>query len=521
MAAPANECTNLHRNEDGEYEDPITLEPIAPERLVHLPAGRFQYCYDAFELLRYIVSEHQARRKPTLPDTRAVLTLYGIEEVRRVARLSFPQLYKVVGLPRGREQIFAVENDARNYSNARAGSSYFSFADVADPIVEDMLYPDGIEETPADPFPGPYIDEAAVAARSSRERREDEEARARRAREAQEQAERPVRVEEPEAEEGIPQGEMLIEGEEARFDFQGEFARRMALAGEELDLEEREVQAEGQADPRQPRAGEFEVGNKLAVQVRPGEWRCGPREAIYDEREMDARFPMNNPYNIKIDSYCPVAELQELRALGHEVHDPHEEWALGVTLDVDGEAVLLHEDWGTPSCSSGGDRRNNDPCRPDLIEEIAARRPRRYLRMLGEENVGHEIEYRFDRPSQSLRCKDLDNPEGEESDCTEEMRNELGWHPVASDPDVISRRLTLRGPIDCATKQEWHAARASGQPIPWRECTEDQRVYLRQLPEDQGEFFRDLESGRYADELEAEDAAREARDGGQEFDEDE
>jgi len=479
--------------------------------------GELQFCYDALELLRYIQSEQNARKSPSLPDNRILLLPAGVEEVRRVARLSFQQRYQVAG-QRGQFPSFATEDEAAAYVAARPGRQLYlySFADVGDdPLLEDLLYPDGYEETPLDPIPGSYFDEREMAARSVRNRLQEQDERDRRQREAQEQEEQERREEQGEVllpREGLRVGDMereaiLVNGLplmlRERFIEPEDFERMMEREDEELRVREEEERNE----PEIRRDGEVEIGDILAVEVRQGEWRCGSKDDFYRRRQDDLRYPSPYPINLAPSEYCSVADLNALRVRGREVHDPSE-WGLGSTEDVHGEQVLFFPETGTPSCSSGGDNRLNDPCRPDLVEEVAARRPRRYLAM-SEPITNHEIEYRFDRPSQQLRCRDLDDMFAVEEDCTEEMREELGWNPVAEDSDIIDRRLTLRGSIECATKEQWHFSRATGQPIPWVECNEDQRNYLSQLPEHRGESFRNMESGRYADEIEAEDAARE------------
>jgi hypothetical protein len=494
-------CSNLNRNDAGEYEDPITLDVIPPGRIVHLPTAQVMLCYDALELLRYIHSEQNSRRPPTLPDNRNPLTAAGVSEVQRVARLSFPQLYKVVVLPRNRELTFTTKAEAQNYIAERQGLRFFSYADVEDPLEEDLLYPEGLEPTSSVPIPGPYIDEAAINQRVALESARDARERANREREAREQAAReaePARIIGEEGMQLLPPAEFeaMMEREDEELNLQENFAARLARAGEEKDEEF-----------AQPQAGEVEVGRILAREVRPGEWRCGDKEGLYRYRRERAADAGEHPewyrQSGNPNNYCPARVYNQLRAQGREINNDAE-WGLGEIIDVQGEQVLLSNEFGTPSCSGGGDGRLNDPCEPYLLEEVAARAPRRYIVISNEERADHEIEYRFAREDQRFYCRDLDDPQGGSYDCTDELREEFAWHPVAEDPDVMYRRLTLRGPIECATKEQWHQARASGEPIPWQPCTEEQIVSLRQLPEHRGEYFREMESGAYADEVEAE-----------------
>ena len=420
-------CTNIIPNEDGEYEDPISLSAIPPNRLVHLASGQLQFCYDALELLRYIRVEQNARRQPTLPDNRIILLPVGVEEVRRVARLSYPQRYQ---MEKDGRQIasFNTQEEAQIYINEEEDWQslyYYTIADVEnDPVLEDLLYPNGVEETPKGPIPGPYFDQEAMDARAVRNQQQE------------------IRVPE------VRNNEDLL------------------------------------------REGEEDLGSTIAKQVRRREWRCGNKDFIYRWRSNGNGF--FDHYQPVPDGYCSSLDIARLRER-HEVNDPRE-WGVGQTLEVQGEKVALDEDSGVPNCSQIGGVNLYDPCRPDLIEEIASRLPRHYL----SREDAREIEYRFDRPSRQFFCRNLDDPDQEEYHCTEELRDGLGWEQVEEDPDIIYRRLTLRGSIECATKEEWHSSRRSGEPIPWVECNDDQREYLRSLPGYRGNFFHRLESGEYA-----------------------
>jgi hypothetical protein len=431
----AHRCTNLQTNADGEYEDPISLDVIPANRLVHLPRAGLTFCYDALELLRHLRNQTSQRRPPTLPDNQILLLPAGIEEVRRVARLSFPQRYQVVG-ERGPLPSFDSRQATNDYVQSRPnlGLSVYSYNDPGDdPILEDLLYPEGFQSTSMEPLAGPYFNEDAMARRAVDNRREEVQRRVRREQEAQADPPSP----EPER---MPRPEWLAPGDR-------------------------------------------ELTYSVARQVRPGEWRCG-------QKPRNGR-PVAHP-----TAYCSSREISELRAQGLDAYDPAD-WGLGRTLYVDGEEVMLAPLTGTPGCSSVGSGVLINACRPDLLEELAAREDRFYLR-----DDDHEIAYSFDRDSQSFRCEDLDDPRGQEYDCTEQLREEFEWNSVAEDPEVIYRRLELRGPIECATKEQWHRSRATGRPIPWRECREEQRQYLRSLPGFAGDFFSNLESGQYAGQVE-------------------
>lgn len=203
-------CTNLNTDENGDYIDVITLETIPAERLVHLPYRNVVFCYDAVALLRYVQNERDHDRAARLPDNFMLLTEAGIEEIRRVARLSFEQTYLVVrtGDTYTANNIIAQlydEEDAEDYIEEHPGTSYISFPNIggsnyeseneeeeeeneeedndlddknededeeygADLDLVHLLYPNGIDQTSINPIPGPYFDEEGMRIRQTRQR---------------------------------------------------------------------------------------------------------------------------------------------------------------------------------------------------------------------------------------------------------------------------------------------------------------------------------------------------------------
>jgi hypothetical protein len=494
----AGVCTNLQPNEDGDYEDPISYEVVPPGLLVHLPLGNATYCYDALVLLRYIDNEDQNGRPARLPDNYNLLTPLGVDEIRRTARAYFPQRYQVVS---GRVNFpsFATEEQALEFTSKRPGRQFdiFQYASPDNPEDNDLLYPEGIEPTQFEPLQGQYFDVEAMERRASENRQADlnaanqrrlEEERAERAERAgrEEQKEQKEQKEEPRP--WIRMGEMEADLRRAQHLLVEDAVQRIHEESQRR-IEERRLAQEEQRRQEEiglRREGEIEVGDQITYEVRPGSWRCTDKESFYSSRGYRQRNPEGGQDVDRPANYCPIDVINQLRAEGHEVEDPRD-FGIGETFDVDGERVSLFRETGHPGCSNDGRDDLGDMCRPDLITRLASRGPRRFIARTGD-----EIRYTYRPDEDKFYCTNLDQ-NGDEYECDDLIYDEMTWR---EEKPYIYRRRTQHSPIECISREERDQAVRDRTLFPWRECSEEQRVVLREE-----EFFRDLESGRIDEEV--------------------
>jgi len=142
-------CSNLVEVAPNQYEDPITLELIPSNRIVHLTYEGHSFCYDALSLLKYITIEQQEGRRARLPDNNLLLSRDGVAYVREVARSSFPTRYRIVGLGFLNSNIiypsFPTREEAEYYITLLP-PDYYRVVEVAhttDPEELFLLYPFG------------------------------------------------------------------------------------------------------------------------------------------------------------------------------------------------------------------------------------------------------------------------------------------------------------------------------------------------------------------------------------------
>lgn len=144
-------CPNLRVDENGQIEDPISLQPIPPRRIATFETNGRNYCYDTLSLLRWWNEQDRNGVRPnTFPDTQYPAALDDYHYIREIIRQLYPQYYVMFS---DNSQDPEIEfNSLRDaliflYRNIDRDLQLYRAVRIDDPEIHDIFYDSGYIDT--------------------------------------------------------------------------------------------------------------------------------------------------------------------------------------------------------------------------------------------------------------------------------------------------------------------------------------------------------------------------------------